>query len=117
MYKYLIIKQFNSETGKQEETLFAEDILNDEMIDKKVTAKIRKEYSIDKECDMIRLGVLNGLDKEFEEYNNFVENCKAWGAEQKIIAKQERLTWKDKYRRKNEKEKDYIARLKDILPK
>lgn len=117
MYKYLIIKQLNSETGKQEETLFAEDILNDEMIDKKVTAKIRKEYSIDKECDMLRLGVLDSTDKDFQDYISYVENCKAWGAEQKMIAEQERLTWKNKYRRKNEKEKDYIARLKDILPK
>jgi len=115
MYKYLIKKQVNSETGKQEETLFAEDILYDEVINKKVIAKIREKYSIDKEFEMLRLGILDSLDKDFQDYISYIENCKTWGEEQKAIAKQERLIWKDKYRRKNEKEKDYIARIKPIL--
>jgi len=115
MYKYLIKKQENPETGKQEETLFAEDILEDKIIDKKVVAKIRKEYSIDKEFEMLRLGILDSTDKNFQDYISYVENCKNWGEEQKTAAEQERLIWKNNFRLKNESEKEYITRIKPIL--
>ena len=44
MRKY-IIKQ-SIEEGKQEETLFVEDILEDEVINKKVVGKIREKYNL-----------------------------------------------------------------------
>lgn len=115
MYKYKIKKQVNSETGKQEETLFAEDILDDKIIAKKVIAKIRKKYSIEKEFEMLRLGILDSTNEDFQEYILYVEDCNTWGEEQKTAAGQERLIWKDNYRRRNEKEEDYIIRIKPIL--
>jgi hypothetical protein len=115
MYKYLIIKQLNSETGKQEETLFAEDILNDEVINKKVVAKIRKKYTIDKECEMLRVGIKDPLDKDFKDYNSHIDNCKAWGNEQKIKAEEEKQKWKNNFRLRNETEKEFISRIKPIL--
>ena len=116
MYKYLIKQQVNSETGKQEETLFAEDILNDETIDKKVVAKIRKEYSMDQECEMLRLGVLDVNNAEFQAYNTFVKTCLGWGSEKKVEASEEKEYWKDKYRQRNETEKEFISRLKIVKP-
>ena len=114
MRKYAIKQQVNSEAGKQEETLFAEDILNDETIDKKVVAKIRKEYSMDKECEMLRLGVLDVNNVEFQSYNSFVETCLNWGSEKKVEASEEKEYWKDKYRQRDETEKEFISRLKII---
>lgn len=114
MYKYEIRKQINSETGKQEETLFAEDILEDKEIDKKIIAKIREKYTIDKEFKMLRLGISDSLNKDFQEYLSYVEDCKTWGEEQKTAAEQERLIWKDSFRLRNETEKEYIARIKLI---
>jgi len=114
MLKYKIKQQVNSETEKQEETLFAEDILNDEIIDKKVVAKIRKEYSMDKECEMLRLGVLDVNNVEFQSYNSFVETCLNWGSEKKVEASEEKEYWKDKYRQRDETEKEFISRLKII---
>ena len=116
MLKYKIKQQVNSETEKQEETLFAEDILNDEIIDKKVVAKIRKEYSMDKECEMLRLGVLDVNNVEFQSYNSFVETCLNWGSEKKVEASEEKEYWKDKYRQRNETEKEFISRLKIVKP-
>jgi len=115
MYKYLIKQQVNSETGKQEETLFAEDILEDNVANKKVVAKIRKRYNENEEIKMLRLGILDGLNKDFQAYNEYVEECQAWGNEKKAEAIQERQFWKDKYRRRNESEKDSITRLKLVL--
>jgi len=115
MYKYLIKEQINSETGKQEETLFAEDILEDKIIDKKVIAKIRKEYSIDEEIKALRKGILDKNNIDFQSYNSHVESCKTWGEEQKIKAGQERQVWKDNFRLRNESEKEYIGRLKVVL--
>jgi hypothetical protein len=115
MYKYEIRKQINSETGKQEETLFAEDILNDEIIDKKVVAKIREKYTIDKEFKMLRLGISDSLNKDFQEYLSYVEDCETWGNEQKIKTEQERLKWRNNFRLRNESEKEYITRIKPIL--
>ena len=116
MYKYKIKTQVNSETKKQEETLFAEDILEDKEIDKKVVAKIRQEYDENEEFKMLRAGILDSKNIDFQSYNSHAESCKIWGEEQKIKAGQERQVWKDKFREKNEKEKDYIVRLKNILP-
>ena len=116
MLKYKIKQQVNSETEKQEETLFAEDILNDEIIDKKVVAKIRKEYSMDKECEMLRLGVLDVNNVEFQSYNSFVETCLNWGSEKKVEASEEKEYWKDKYRQRDETEKEFISRLKIVKP-
>ena len=115
MYKYKIKTQVNSETNKQEETLFAEDILDDEIIDKKVIAKIRKEYSIDEEFKALRKGILDKNNIDFQSYNSHVESCKTWGGEQKIKAGQERQVWKDKFRLRKESEKEYIGRIKPIL--
>ena len=116
MRKYAIKQQVNSETGKQEETLFAEDILNDETIDKKVVAKIRKEYSMDQECEMLRLGILDINNVEFQAYNAFVETCLGWGSEKKVEASEEKEYWKDKYRQRNETEKEFVSRLKIVKP-
>ena len=115
MYKYKIKKQVNSETGKQEETLFAEDILDDKIIAKKVIAKIRKKYSIDEECEALRKGILDSKNIDFQSYNSHVENCKTWGEEQKTAAGQEKINWKDKFRLRNESEKEYIGRIKPML--
>ena len=116
MRKYKINQQVNSETGKQEETLFAEDILEDNKINKKIIAKIRQRYSIDQECEMLRLGILDVNNVEFQVYNTFVETCLGWGSEKKVEASEEKEYWKDKYRQRNETEKEFISRLKIVKP-
>ena len=113
MRKY-IIKQ-NITDGKQEEVLQAEEILEDKIIDKKIIAKIRQRYSENEEIKMLRLGILDGLNEDFQAYNEYVEECQTWGNEKKAEAIQERIFWKDKYRRRNESEKDSISRLKLVL--
>jgi len=115
MRKYTIKEQLDSETGKQKETLFAEDILEDNTINKKIIAKIRERYGENEEIKMLRLGILDGLNKDFQAYNKYVEECQTWGNEKKAEATQERIFWKDKYRRRNESEKDSISRLKLVL--
>jgi len=112
MRKY-IIKQ-NITDGKQEEVLQAEEILEDKIIDKKIIAKIRQRYSIDQECEMLRLGILDINNVEFQVYNTFVETCLGWGSEKKVEASEEKEYWKDKYRQRNETEKEFISRLKII---
>ena len=112
MRKY-IIKQ-NITDGKQEEVLQAEEILEDKIIDKKIIAKIRQRYSIDQECEMLRLGILDINNVEFQVYNTFVETCLGWGSEKKVEASEEKEYWKDKYRQRNESEKEFISRLKII---
>ena len=81
MRKYTI-KQ-NITDGKQEETLFAEEILEDKVINKKIITKIRGRYSIDQECEMLRLGILDINNVEFQSYNSFVKTCLGWGSEKK----------------------------------
>ena len=114
MRKY-IIKQ-NITDGKQEEVLQAEEILEDKIIDKKIIAKIRQRYSIDQECEMLRLGILDVNNTEFQAYNTFVETCLGWGSEKKVEASEEKEYWKDKYRQRNETEKEFISRLKIVKP-
>jgi len=112
MRKYTI-KQ-NITDGKQEEVLQAEEILEDKIIDKKIIAKIRQRYSIDQECEMLRLGILDVNNAEFQAYNTFVKTCLGWGSEKKAEASEEKEYWKDKYRQRNETEKEFISRLKII---
>jgi len=112
MRKYTI-KQ-NITDGKQEEVLQAEEILEDKVIDKKIIAKIRQRYSIDQECEMLRLGILDVNNAEFQAYNTFVKTCLGWGSEKKAEASEEKEYWKDKYRQRNETEKEFISRLKII---
>ena len=114
MRKYTI-KQ-NITDGKQEEVLQAEEILEDKIIDKKIIAKIRQRYSIDQECEMLRLGILDVNNAEFQAYNTFVETCLNWGSEKKAEASEEKEYWKDKYRQRNETEKEFISRLKIVKP-
>ena len=114
MRKY-IIKQ-NITDGKQEEVLQAEEILEDKIIDKKIIAKIRQRYSIDQECEMLRLGILDVNNVEFQSYNSFVKTCLNWGSEKKVKASEEKEYWKDKYRQRNETEKEFISRLKIVKP-
>ena len=116
MRKYTIKEQLDSETGEQKETLQAEEILEDKIIDKKIIAKIRQRYSENEEIKMLRLGILDGLNKEFQAYNEYVEECQTWGNEKKAEATQERVFWKDKYRQRNETEKEFISRLKIVKP-
>ena len=113
MRKY-IIKQ-NITDGKQEEVLQAEEILEDNVINKKIIAKIRQRYSENEEIKMLRLGILDGLNKEFQAYNEYVEECQTWGNEQKIKAGQEKEKWKSNFRLRGETEKEYIARIKPIV--
>ena len=112
MRKYTINQSITD--GKQEEVLQAEEILEDKIVDKKIIAKIRQRYSIDQECEMLRLGVLDINNVEFQAYNAFVETCLGWGSEKKIEASEEKEYWKDKYRQRNETEKEFISRLKII---
>ena len=112
MRKYTI-KQ-NITDGKQEEVLQAEEILEDKIIDKKIIAKIRQRYSIDQECEMLRLGILDVNNAEFQAYNSYVETCLGWGSEKKVEASEEKEYWKDKYRQRNETEKEFISRLKIV---
>ena len=112
MRKYTI-KQ-NITDGKQEEVLQAEEILEDKIIDKKIIAKIRQRYSENEEIKMLRLGILDGLNKEFQAYNSFVETCLGWGSEKKVKASEDKEFWKDKYRQRNESEKEFISRLKIV---
>ena len=112
MRKY-IIKQ-NITDGKQEEVLQAEEILEDKIIDKKIIAKIRERYGENEEIKMLRLGILDGLNKEFQSYNTFVETCLNWGSEKKVEASEGKEYWKDKYRQRNETEKEFIGRLKIV---
>ena len=112
MRKYTI-KQ-NITDGKQEEVLQAEEILEDKIIDKKIIAKIRERYSIDQECEMLRQGILDSNNVEFQAYNSFVETCLNWGSEKKVEASEEKEYWKDKYRQRDETEKEFISRLKII---
>ena len=114
MRKYTI-KQ-NITDGKQEEVLQAEEILEDKVIDKKIIAKIRQRYSIDQECEMLRLGILDVNHAEFQAYNTFVKTCLGWGSEKKAEASEEKEYWKDKYRQRNETEKEFISRLKIVKP-
>ena len=114
MRKYTI-KQ-NITDGKQEEVLQAEEILEDKIIDKKIIAKIRQRYNIDQECEMLRLGILDVNNAEFQSYNTFVETCLNWGSEKKVEASEEKEYWKDKYRQRNETEKEFISRLKIVKP-
>ena len=113
MRKYTI-KQ-NITDGKQEEVLQAEEILEDKIIDKKIIAKIRERYGENEEINMLRLGILDGLNKDFQAYNEYVEECQTWGNEKKIKAGQEKEKWKSNFRLRGETEKEYIARIKPIV--
>ena len=116
MRKYTIKEQLNSETGKQEETLFVEDILEDEVINKKVVGKIREKYNLNEELKMLRLGILDNNNVEYQTYNTHVESCRTWGNEKKVKALKEKEYWKDKYRKRDETEKEFISRLKLAEP-
>ena len=114
MRKYTIKQSITD--GKQEETLFAEEILEDKVINKKIIAKIRERYGENEEIKMLRLGILDGLNKEIQSYNTFVETCLNWGSEKKVEASEGKEYWKDKYRQRNETEKEFIGRLKIVKP-
>ena len=114
MRKYTI-KQ-NITDGKQEEVLQAEEILEDKIIYKKIIAKIRQRYNIDQECEMLRLGILDVNNTEFQSYNSFVQTCLGWGSEKKVEASEEKEYWKDKYMQRDETEKEFIGRLKIMEP-
>lgn len=67
-----------------------------EEINKDVVAKIRERYSVDEEEKLKRLAI-NALANNdpiptgYNEYNSYIEQCRAWGDEQKALA-QTRLT-------------------------
>jgi len=54
-------------------------LLTEAEIDEKVVEKIREKYDINKESKMLRLGILDKTNAEFVEYNEYVEQCRAWG--------------------------------------
>ena len=45
-----------------------------------------------------------------------METCLGWGSEKKVEASEEKEYWKDKYRQRNETEKEFISRLKSFNP-
>jgi len=49
------------------------------LINERVIAKIRKQYSINDEIKMLRVGP----SPETETYNDYVEECRAWGRAEK----------------------------------
>ena len=114
MRKYTIKQSITD--GKQEEVLQAEEILEDKIIDKKIIAKIRQRYSENEEIKMLRLGILDVNNAEFQVYNSFVQTCLGWGSEKKVEASEGKEYWKDKYRQRNETEKEFISRLKIVKP-
>lgn len=58
--------------------------VTEESIDRQVVAKIRERYPDEnEEFKMLRLGILNPQNEEFIAYNQYVEECRAWGREQK----------------------------------
>ena len=62
---------------------YYEETLTYEIVDHEVVAMIRERYSVDDEYKMLRIGVLNPQDEEFIAYNEYVEECRAWGRERK----------------------------------
>lgn len=50
-----------------------------QLIDGNVVNKIRARYSVNDELKMLRIGA----GAEFDAYNQFVEDCRAWGAQEK----------------------------------
>lgn len=67
-----------------------------EEINKDVVAKIREKYSVDEEEKLKRLAINSlvnneAIPSEYNDFNNYVEECRAWGDEQKALA-QTRLT-------------------------
>ncbi len=62
-----------------------------EEINKDVVAKIREKYSVDEEEKLKRLAINSlvnneAIPSEYDAYNNYVEECRAWGDEQKALA-------------------------------
>lgn len=62
-----------------------------EEINEDVVAKIREKYSVNEEEKLKRLAI-NALSNnepvpvEYDEYNTYIEECRAWGDEQKALA-------------------------------
>jgi hypothetical protein len=52
-----------------------------ELINDRVVAKIRERYSVNDEIKMIRIGPT----PETEAYNDYVEECRAWGRSEKAV--------------------------------
>jgi len=60
-------------------------------INKDVVEKIRKEFSYDEEEKLKRLAInalVNNdpIPAEYTNFNNYVEDCRQWGDEQKALA-------------------------------
>lgn len=71
--------------------IFSDYIKSDEEIDQETLAKIREKYS---EADEMKLHrqMINGENvEEYENYNDYVEECRAEGQAKKLI-NQERLS-------------------------
>jgi len=114
MYKYSLRTVDNPETGKKGETLFCESILTDEQVKNLVVAKIREKYSINDEMKTQRFGIADSQNVEFLEYNKYVGNCRAYGAELKAQSLTDKDTWADYQRKGSESEAKYISRLKEV---
>lgn len=52
-------------------------------INSQVVKKIREVYSVDKEFEVQRKGILNNTDSEFVSYTQHVNTCVAWGQAEK----------------------------------
>lgn len=78
-----------------ENPILEDYIKSDEEINKEIVAKIREKYSQEDEDKLKRLAInamsiAKDLPVEYDEYNNYVEECRNWGDEQKLEA-QEKL--------------------------
>ena len=79
------------------------------------------EISWNASCPVVYWGIADGVENsvyvnnaEFQVYNSFVQTCLGWGSEKKVEASEEKEYWKDKYRQRNETEKEFISRLKIV---
>jgi hypothetical protein len=57
--------------------------LTEKEIDLMVVEKIRQRYDINEEFKMINYGIIDPDNSEYREYRKYVEECRAWGREQK----------------------------------
>lgn len=84
-------------------------ILAESQIDDKIIRKIRQKYSINDELKMARIG---NDTQEWIEYNDYVEECRAWGASEKAQAEVDMETWADfQWDEMEETREEFIARL------
>src|SRR6056297_1695821 len=78
-------------------------------IDNMVVKKIRQRYSVNDELKMARIG---SESQEWQDYNDYVEECRDWGQAKKLEAAADRETWgKIEWNIENETRKKFIERL------